>query len=307
MRLVDHHALSDEPDAAPVRATIVIAIVVRSVVVVRYCRVVASTEHSERDVVRSLERGLLVLRTFSRRRRELSIAEIAEAVQLSRPTVRRMLLTLESLGYTEQHGSTWVLTPRVLEIGSGYFVDTSLAEVAQPLLRELSDELGETCNIAIYDRGDVVQLARAEVERIVPDGIKIGTRLPAHATALGSVLLGGLDEAELASFFAAARLDAYTGQTVIEPSAIRARAAAARVNGFAASAQELDAGMIAIAVPILLDRVPIAALGTTSTTARMSIAELIERGVPLLTTTADEISRIFQLGNPHPPKNLSHR
>lgn len=261
----------------------------------------ASTGHSRRDVVQSLERGLLILRAFSHERRPLTMSEIAEMVDLSRPSVRRMLLTLESLGYTVQQGSTWTLTPRVLEIGSGYFTDTSLAEIAQPFLHEIADAFGETCNVGMYDRGQVVQLARAEVQRVVPDGIRIGTRLPAHATALGTVVLGGLDDELLDDYFAHAQLDAYTPQTLVDEKRLRARITAAHAVGYAATSEELEAGMIAIAVPIMIDRTIIAALGTTSTTARQSIESMVESKIPVLQTTAAEIARMYQLGNPHRP------
>lgn len=258
-----------------------------------------STGHSRRDVVQSLERGLLILRAFSHERRPLTMSEIAHSVNLSRPSVRRMLLTLESLGYTVQQGSTWTLTPRVLEIGSGYFSDTSLPEIAQPFLREIADAFGETCNIGMYDRGQVVQLARAEVQRVVPDGIRIGTRLPVHATSLGTIVLGGLDDAILDDYFAHAQLDSYTPHTLVNETKLRARINAARISGYAATSEELEAGMLAIAVPIRIDRTVIAALGTTSTTARASVDSMVEKALPVLRTTAAEIARMYKLGNPH--------
>lgn len=258
----------------------------------------SSTGHSPRDVVQSLERGLMVLREFSVKRTPLSISELAESLDLSRPAVRRMLLTLESLGYTTQTGSLWTLTPRVLEIGAGYFVSTSLPEIAHPFLHTLADELGETCTLAVYDRGEVVQTARAEVQRILPDAIRVGTRLPAHATALGTLLLGTLEPEELDEYFATATLARYTPATLVDESALRDRIERARVDGYAASAEELEAGMIAVAVPVIGDRTFLAALGAASTTARTSIEQLVDEAVPAMRLTAAEVARTYQLGNP---------
>ncbi len=259
----------------------------------------AATEHSGRDVVQSLERGLLVLRAFSHERRPLTISEIAESVDLSRPTVRRMLLTLEGLGYTVQNGSRWTLTPRVLEIGSGYFVETSIPEIAQPFLHELADEIGETCTIGVYDRGDVVQVGRAEVQRLVPDNIRVGTRLPAYATALGAILLGSLEPAELDAYFSTYQREPLTRHTATKEKDVRKRIDDAKAAGYAASSEELELGMIAIAVPIKIESLVIAGLGMASTTARTDLETMIERALPPMLATADEIARIYQLGNPY--------
>ncbi|WP_159501620.1 IclR family transcriptional regulator C-terminal domain-containing protein [Microbacterium sp. 18062] len=258
----------------------------------------ASTWHSGRDVVQSLERGLLVLRAFSRERRPLSVAEIAESVELSRPTVRRMLLTLEYLGYTTQTGSTWTLTPRVLEIGSGYFIESSLPEISQPFLHELADSIAETCTVSVFDRGDVVQVARAEVHRIVPDTIRVGTRLPAYATALGTVLLGALSDAELDDYLDAGGFSSITPQTMTDPARIRDRAIEARERGYALSVEELEAGVISLAVPIQIETATFAAMGMTSSTARKTQDDLVAI-VSVLRTAADEVARVYQLGNPY--------
>ena len=142
-----------------------------------------------RDRLQSLERGLAVLRAFDADRPSATMAELAEATNLARPTVRRVLLTLADLGYVESSGSRWRLTPRVLSIGQHYTSSNAVVEVAQPHLERLAERTGESASLAALDAGEVVYVARVPVRRIMSINVSVGTRVPAHATSMGRVLL----------------------------------------------------------------------------------------------------------------------
>lgn len=252
-------------------------------------------EDRSRDLIKSLEKGIAVLRIFSASRGPMTMARIAEQASLSRPAVRRILLTFEHLGYAYQHGGQWGLTPRVLEIGAGYFANSSLPDIAAPYLQIVVDRIEETCHVGVWDRHEVVHVARVEVPRVVPDAIHIGTRLPAYATAIGLVLLAGLSEIELDAYFASTDRVRLTPETVVDEEPLRARIQTIKESGYALTQGELVPGTLGVAVPITAQDKVIGALGATSSPLRHTPAELVSIIVPTLTEAGAEISQSYQL------------
>src|SRR5919112_1533509 len=141
------------------------------------------------DFIEALARGLEVLRTFGRGRRVATLSEIAADTGLARPTVRRILLTLEALGYVRSADRGFVLTPRVLELGMTYINYLDMWDVARPHMEKLVGQTNESTSIAQLDGSDIVYVARVAVPKIVTLSVSIGTRFPAVATSMGKVLL----------------------------------------------------------------------------------------------------------------------
>ncbi|WP_378040076.1 IclR family transcriptional regulator domain-containing protein [Citricoccus parietis] len=253
--------------------------------------------HRDRDIIQSLERGITVLRAFAEVRTRPTIADLASAVGLSRPVVRRIMLTFERLGYAHQYRGEWVLTPRVLEMGQGYFSGESLPEIAQPHLQMVADRTEESTSVSVLDGADVVHVARVEVKRIMPYAVRVGSRLPAHATAMGHVLLGALSADGLEHYFEVAELVDFTPATMSGKAALQDCVAEAREQGYSLSVEELEPGMLAVAVPITVRGRVIATLSSTSTTARTSAEALLRDVVPLLKATAGEIAQDYYLSN----------
>jgi IclR family pca regulon transcriptional regulator len=171
--------------------------------------------------VQALERGLAVLQVFSREHPALTLSEVARMADVTRATARRILLTLERLGHVRSDGKRFTLTPRVLSLGWAYLASLDLWEVAHPLMQELVARTGESCSAATLDLPDIVYVARVPTRRIMSITLGVGTRLPAHATSMGRVLLAGLPAEELDAF-----LDA--GGRVF--AALNLSAAASRVS-----------------------------------------------------------------------------
>src|SRR6478752_5255627 len=149
------------------------------------------------DFIESLARGLDVIAAFRPRRSAMSLSELAGATGLARPTVRRILLTLQELGYVRSCEGGFALTPRVLDLGVAYVRSMGLWDVARPHLDRLVARTGESCSIAQLDGSDIVYVARVAVPKIVGLAVQIGTRFPAQATSLGKVLLAALPVDEL--------------------------------------------------------------------------------------------------------------
>jgi IclR family pca regulon transcriptional regulator len=205
---------------------------------------------SSPDYVQSLARGLAVLRTFDRDLPRMSLAAVAARSGLSRAAARRLVLTLQHLGYVRADGRDYTLTPRVLELGYGFLGSLNLSDLAQPLMEELSRRVDESCSMAVLDGQSIVYVARVPVRKVMTVSLGVGARLPAFASSMGRVLLTGLSDAELDAWLRACRLNAYTSHTVTEPDQLRRLIGDVREQGFAYVEQELELGLCSIAVPV---------------------------------------------------------
>src|ERR671917_1523190 len=154
------------------------------------------------DFVEALARGLDVLACFDADHRTMSLSEVATAAGLARPTARRLLLTLEELGFVRSSGGVFELTPRVLSLGMAYVGALGLWDIARPHLEDLVGRTGESSSMAQLDGSDIVYVARVAVPKIIALRVDIGTRFPAARTSQGKVLLAALGEDEVAAALA---------------------------------------------------------------------------------------------------------
>lgn len=258
---------------------------------------VSPESESPRDLIQSLERGMAVLREFARAGQPRSVSEIAMAVELSRPAVRRILLTLGHLGYARQRRGIWSLTPRVLELSAGYYLRNSLPDIARPFLESLVERLEETCAVTVLDNTDVIHVSIVEYRGVQPEPVRPGAPIPTHASAFGRVLLSGLSPADLEPYLAEAPFPAYTEYTVTDADALRESVRQAHRDQYFIAVEELYPGVLALAVPIRVDGAVIGALGTTSTLFRSSVDKMREQTLPVLAHTAEEIASAYRAGN----------
>ena len=242
-----------------------------------------------RDFVQSLERGLEIMRVFSAERPSMTVSEVAQMVGLTRATVRRFLLTLSELGYVKEKFNRFELTPQVLELGYAFLSSLSFPDVALPKLEELVALTGESSEAAILDRGDVVYVARVAGPALMTVSVNIGARRPAYATSLGRAMLAGLSEFELRSYLDQYELKPMRAGTVIDQSLFLSQLEKVREHGFAFVNQELEEGLIALAVPVKdTQGAVIGAINLSTHIGRKSIEDLTAF-VPLLKSTAAEI------------------
>lgn len=233
-----------------------------------------------------------MLSTFTCEQSELTLSEVAAHAHLARATARRILLTLERLGYVAREGRTFSLRARALDVGYAYLSSLPVAEIAVPYLVEISRHVNESCSVAVLDGRDIVHVARAPVGRIVSIGPPIGTRLPAHRTAMGQIMLAALAPADLDAHFADCRLEAPGQLSAATEQLLRKAVARVRVNGFALMDQELEVGIRSVAVPLLgSGGVANAALSVSAQSGRMSLDQFREDVLPLILDTAALISQ----------------
>ncbi|MGW1672217.1 IclR family transcriptional regulator domain-containing protein [Streptomyces sp. NPDC002324] len=200
--------------------------------------------------VRSFERGLAVVRAFDAEHPALTLSEVARACELTRAAARRFLLTLVDLGYVHTDGRLFRLTPRVLELGYAYLSSVTLPDLAVPHLERLVAQVGESSSLCVLDRDDIVYVARVGVRRIMTATITVGTRLPAHVTSVGRVLLAHLPDEETDARLARADLGPLTRRTLTSADRLRTELRRVRRQGYAVVDQELEEGLRSVAAPV---------------------------------------------------------
>jgi len=254
----------------------------------------ADADDERGDFVQSLARGLAVIRAFDAENPALTLSDAARRAGVSRAAARRLLLTLVALGYAESDARLFRLRPKVLELGFSYLHGTGLWGAAQPVMVELVERLHESCSAAVLDGDDIVYVARVPTRtRIMSITLGLGSRLPAHLTSMGRVLLAALPPAELEQRLAAlGRVEARTERTLTDVDALRRAIARVRTQGFALLDQELEPGLRSVAVPVHgPGGAVIAALNVGTHASRVTMEDLRGRVLPALRETAEAVSR----------------
>jgi IclR family transcriptional regulator, pca regulon regulatory protein len=249
-------------------------------------------EGHDKEFMNTLAKGLVVLSAFGKQRPAMTLSDAAAVASLSRATARRVLRTLAQLGYVVQNGRAFSLTPRVLELGFAYLSGQDRIDRALPMMKDVSEQLGESCSGSILQGVEIVYLARVPARRIMSTALSVGSRLPAFHTSLGRAQLGYLDGAEIWRRLRSVPIEAYTPYTITDMQALYDRVRADREQGFSIVDEELEQGLRSIAVPVL-DRTgqAIGAINLSAHTTRTTRNEMREKFLPELRRIAQRISQ----------------
>jgi IclR family transcriptional regulator, pca regulon regulatory protein len=242
------------------------------------------------NFVQSLARGLSVIEAMGSSGGPMTLSEAAVATGLSRAAARRLLLTLEELGYVASNGRKFQLTPRVLGLGYSYLASLPLAQVVLPHMERVVEEVHESCSVSVLDGHEIVYIARVPTKRIMAANLSVGTRLPAYVTSMGRVLLATLPACDLECYLANVELVARTSRTVASVAELRRVLTAVARQGWALVDQELEDGVRSVAVP-LRDRGGrvVAAMNVSGHATRTSRTHLTRDVLPLLQAAAAQI------------------
>jgi IclR family transcriptional regulator, pca regulon regulatory protein len=250
---------------------------------------VNQTAVAQADIIAGLEKGLAVLCLFSSNRTRLTIAEAAQEASLSRAAARRVLLTLVHSGYLSNDGKFFTPTSRVIRLSRGYREEGSDAQRLQAVLDHISQMTGESSSAAILDEKEIVYIARSATRRIMSVSLGVGSRLPAHATSMGRVLLAYGSEEARQEFFKSAPYPALTAKTIISAEDIRRELAKIADQGFALVDEELELGLRSIAVPMHREGKVKIAINISVSTSQMTVAEMQRRLLPILCEAAEQM------------------
>lgn len=246
------------------------------------------------DFIEALARGLDVIKAFDAAQPALSMSEVAARTGLARPTVRRILLTLEELGYVRSSRAGFCLTPRVVELGMAYVHSTGLWDVARPHMEALVERTGESSSIAQLDGGDILYVARVAVPKIIALSVTIGTRFPVASTSMGKVLLAALGPAEVDAAIAEPSRSGVAVRHTPDRAELERELAETRERGWCLTDEALAAGVRSVAAPLRgADGTVVAAMNVTVHAAETSVEKLLDEHLPQLLSAAAAISDDF--------------
>lgn len=243
------------------------------------------------EFVEALARGLDVIKAFGPTAFALTVSDVAQRTGLARPTARRLLMTLEQLGYVRAVDGVYSLTTRTLELGTSYISALGMWEIARPHLEALVKQTGESSSMSQLDGSDIVYTARVPVPKIIAFSVRIGTLFPATATSMGRVLLADLSAAELDAILATPSRSGIIPRVTPTRPELDDSLAEIRERGWAMSDEMLSVGVRSIAAPVRdASGRTAAAMNVTVHAAETSIERLVGEYLPLLLETAAAVT-----------------
>jgi IclR family pca regulon transcriptional regulator len=263
------------------------------------------------DFVEALARGLDVITCFGPTAMELTVSDVASRTGLARPTARRLLMTLEQLGYVRSVDGTFSLTTEVLRLGTAVIAAQGIWDVARPHLLTLVGKTAESSSMSQLDGSDIVYTARVPVPKIIAFAVSIGTLFPAVATSMGKVLLSDLESDALEATLEIPSRSGIIPRVTPTPAQLDADLAEVRERGWALSDELLSVGIRSVAAPVRNHRGrTVAAMNVTVHAAETSIAQLTGEYLPYLLSTAaavtEEWSNLARLPIAEPAADASN-
>ena len=182
----------------------------------------------------------------------VSIARLADALGMAKPTAHRIAVSLERQNFLQREPGTrrFIGGPRLVELSVGALEASTRQGSRRAVLQALCDQTGETCNLGALAGNEVVYLDRVETQWPLALRFRPGSRVPIHCTAIGKLLLAGMPRRRQDRIIRQVPLKAHTGATITDPAALRRELDRIREQGFAIDNEEFLAGVVCAAVPV---------------------------------------------------------
>jgi IclR family pca regulon transcriptional regulator len=249
----------------------------------------------KQDFAQTLARGLSCLEVLAGAALPLTCTEVAKAMNVSRAAARRVLLTLQHLGYTSEERGVYASSPKVLSLGRSILGKNSLWSAVEPEVVALSNQFSEPCSISVLEGLDILFVCRDSARRIYSARLGVGDRLPAYCSASGKMLLSLLPEKDLSAALSGVTLPPRGPAALTDVRALKAALRQVRAADFALAVDEMEEGTISIGVPIReRDGRAIAAMSVASHRSRRSPTYMKKSVLPLLRTAATRVGAIVR-------------
>ena len=211
-----------------------------------------ASKKSEKGGIQSLERAFAILEEVARKQDGINLVDLSKAVGLHNSTTFHLVKTMVQLGYISQmrESKRYRIGSRLFTLAAGALEENSYLEIATPVLEKLTRETGESAHFAIRSGNEIVVIARTAATGMLQLAVRPGAARPAHATALGKVLLAALPPQDLAQFLAGVEMRRYTPKTIVGREAFLRELEEVRKKGIAFDDGEFDAEMRCVAVPV---------------------------------------------------------
>lgn len=200
----------------------------------------------------TINRVLDILEAVARSERPLSPTDLAVQLDIPKASLHRLVSALEEQGYLQTRMNKRGLQPghRLHRVALGVLASSPMQAQRQAILGTLSEEIGETCNIAVPDGSEMIYFDRAETHWPVRVQLQIGSRVPVCATAGGKMFLSSLPRAKRESLISHIKLVPFTANTILDQELLHEELDTTAARGYALDNEEYIDGMVALAVPI---------------------------------------------------------
>lgn len=246
---------------------------------------------NNREFVEGLARGLSVIQAFDAATPELTLSDVARRTGLSPATARRSLHTLAQLGFVRCVNRRFLLTPKILTLGSAYLRSAHIEDALLPELRRLVKIFGDAASVAVPNGDDILYVAHHSEQGATRPVAGTGVTYPAYATSLGRVLLAAQSDEAIGRYLQTVKLERLTDATETDPARLLDIVRKARGDGYAIVVDQLAYGVSSIAVPIMAGPGrAIAAVNSSGYSGRLSPEMLVETRLGELRRTAAQIS-----------------
>jgi IclR family acetate operon transcriptional repressor len=252
--------------------------------------------------VQSLTRGLNILEALAKTDGGITLTDLAHRVSLPPSTTHRLLSTLEKMGYVYQAGNLglWYVGLHAFTVGAGFLANRDFVGESHAYMRRLMEQSGETANLAILDGTEAVFIAQVQCHEMMRILVKIGGRVPLHASGVGKALFAALPDEQIDAILKVKGLPRITAHTIVAPETMWAALKVIRHRGYSFDDEEHAPGTRCVAATIFDEHAePLGAISLAGPASRLPDERIRQLG-PAVAHTAEELTRKVGGRWPHP-------
>jgi len=250
----------------------------------------------ERYFIRSLAKGLNLLKSLADAKQALTLSEIAQALGTNNASATRLCYTLEHMGFIRRDKERkFHLTPNVLKLGYSAICELEWRDIAMHYLEELFEEVQENISLSVLDGSEILYLIRLRKNELLPFTIRIGSRFPAYCTGMGKVLLAMGPKDKTQDVINSLEFSSLTPHTIAQIDKFKRELDLVRKKGYAINYEELSLGACAVAAPVLDNaNCAFAAISIAVSTVNYKKKDLEKKLIPSVLKTSRKISDALQ-------------
>ncbi len=250
----------------------------------------------DKDYIKSLEKAVNLICLLSQHSSALKLEDLVKISGVKKTSCFRILQTLTKVGFVSKDPDTggYFIGPKMISIGLSASKNSSIRELALPFMKELRENTGTTVNLAILSGPEVIFVERLSSDHIMEANLQVGSRLSAHYSSMGKVMLAYLPEAQLEDILKQIHFERKTEKTIASIRVLKEELRSIHEKGFALNNEELEAGLFAIAAPLRNQAgVAVAAMNISFPLIRHSKQEALKIFCPLLLEVCKNISSLL--------------
>jgi len=245
-----------------------------------------------KDIVSTLVKGLNVIKLFDKNNTQMTLSDVSKKSDITRASARRLLLTLEYMGYVNQRDNLFSLTPKIIELGYSYFASLPWTDLAYENMKKVADTCSLSCSISILDGEQIICIMRVSANKIIGEEIHVGTRLPTAYSATGRLFMAHMPKEKLKNFINTLTLHQHTNKSITNNKKLYEKMIDTSKQPYQIVEEELENGLIAMAVPIYnRNKELIGAMNVGAHIGSQSASFLKENVLPILQKAAQDTSK----------------